>query len=190
VQPGLPAELADRSQLFEYKGKVGDFERLVGIVEEALAGVPEADRPRDRRMTPVEVKIRFVWVGAERRMPAITGQARARLTMLCQRCLEVFEMPVVADLRMLLIQPGQDPADVLAGDDFELWELETPTVRPVDIVEEALIMAMPLAPKHELVDDCGQLAQKIAQDRGMMQDREKATRPFAGLKLQMEKSNK
>ena len=64
---------------------------------------------------------------------------------------------------------------------FEVWELAEDAVRPLDIVEEALIMALPLSPLHKSRDLCGPLADNVVQEKTG------TVRPFADLKSQMGK---
>jgi len=41
---------------------------------------------------------------------------------------------------------------------FEPFELEEGRLQPVQLIEDELIVAMPLVPKHARVEDCGSLA--------------------------------
>jgi len=174
----LPAEMADRSQVIEYKGKVGDFERLVAIVEEDLEASSEDRRRREWQAAPVDVRLEFDWVDARREIPLAKGLVSARLTVVCQRCLEAFEMPLEATIRMMLVDTEAGDgnfAKLAACADLEIWELEEETLRPLDMIEESLIMAMPLAPMHESQDFCGPLARNIVEETSG------TIRPFADL---------
>lgn len=176
-----PAELADRSQVFDLKGSVGDFDRLVGIVESELEAEPGAGPAGDWRKAVVETGLSFAWLDTNRKLPSVTGSVSTRLAVVCQRCLEVFEMPLETDVRVVFTDAGSGDRDLR---DFDAWEMENDTLRIKDIVEEALVMALPLAPAHESLDDCGPLATKITTNTP------EKTRPFADLRAQMEKANK
>jgi len=176
----LPAELAERSQFFEIKGEVGDFARLVEIVEKDLATIGGSDRPRKWRQTPVAIRLAFAWADKERALPRVTGRVSARLTTVCQRCLEAFELPITADIDVLLRSVGSESQRHAAAGDAETWELEKEKLRLVDLVEESLVMAMPLAPMHETKGRCGPLA------RDMEEIEESMARPFANLRSQMD----
>ena len=67
--------------------------------------------------------------------------------------------------------------------EYEIWEVEGDTIRPIDIVEEALIMAMPLSAVHPASEMCGPLAENVADDN------RKTVRPFADLRSQMNKTD-
>ena len=175
----LPKESAARGQLIECKGKVGDFERLVEIIEADLAVVPEDIRPQRWRAEPVDIRLEFGWVDGLQGIPGITGRASAHIPVVCQRCLEAFELSLDASLKMLVVKPGEWP-DL---PEYEVWELEEEALRLVDLVEESLVMAMPLAPSHDSLESCARPAVENTESGP------EKVRPFADLKSQMEKSN-
>jgi uncharacterized protein len=177
----LPKESADRSQVIDFKGSVGDFERLSGIVEKDLGSLEPAQRPRKWRDSPVVTRLKFGWVDAGNELPAVDGRIDAELTLVCQRCLEAFRMPVGTSFRMVFQAPDGDSGQ-LTG--FDSWELEEETVRPMDIVEEALVMALPLAPVHESIEACGPVAARIAEDKP------ETVKPFADLRKQLDELEK
>ena len=176
----LPAELAERGQAFEIKGEVGEFSRLAEIVEKELLSMAGSDMPREWRRAPVAIRLAFAWADVDGQLPRVTGRVSARLTTVCQRCLEVFELPVAADIDLLLRAADPNPRDSVQAGDVEIWELDSDRMRLVDLVEESLVMAMPLAPMHESTDDCGPLVRDMAEIEDTM------TRPFADLRTRME----
>jgi uncharacterized metal-binding protein YceD (DUF177 family) len=78
----------------------------------------------------------------------------------------------------LLIEPD---GKATAFEEYEIWETAENTVRPLDIVDEALTMAMPLSPAHVDATMCGPLAEKLQLEES------KLVRPFADLRSQMSK---
>ena len=67
---------------------------------------------------------------------------------------------------------------------YEVWELDDSEVRLRDIVEEALVMALPFASMHALRDDCSGDAGALPTDKSESQ------RPFAELKTIMADADK
>jgi uncharacterized metal-binding protein YceD (DUF177 family) len=179
----LPAELAERCQVIEFEGKVGDFDRLKSIVSADLEAIDERARPRGWARNPVSVRLEFRWLDADRRLPAAAGSVSTRLRAVCQRCLEPFEMPVDIEFSILFATAASGDA-VIDAPGFETWELDGDAVRLLDVVEESLVMALPLAPVHGSADDCGPLAGRIA-DRAAQ-----SVRPFADLRARLEKAEK
>lgn len=178
-----PAELANRNQRVVFKGEVGEFERLVAVVNTDLATLDEDDRPRNWQKAVVAGQLEFSWMDASGRLPAARGRVGARLAAICQRCLEPFELPVEAPVNILFVS-ADDEYEQDGTDEFETWELDDETVRVRDIFEESLIMALPLAPAHDTVASCGSLAREIPANEP------DTVRPFADLRSQMEKTNK
>lgn len=176
----LPEELADRNQVFELKGKIGDFRRLVEIVEADFESVSAELCPRAWRAAPVNIRLGFAWADARREIPALEGEISTDIAAVCQRCLEPFELPLRTTMKMLLLKSVDATTQ---QDEFEIWEVEGDKVRPLDIVEEALIMALPLSAMHQSRDLCGPLAENVTD-----QNKETVT-PFAGLRSRMNKSN-
>jgi len=58
----LPADLADRSQVMEYKGDIVEFGRLREISADSLAVVEHNRREVDWEKLPVEVKLECGWL--------------------------------------------------------------------------------------------------------------------------------
>jgi uncharacterized metal-binding protein YceD (DUF177 family) len=177
-----PGDLADFEQAFDTEGEIQDFKRLLEIIEADLAEVPAQLVPAQWRTAPVGIKLEFSWADGNREIPALTGQIKASIAALCQRCLEPCEIEVETELNVALLQESSPLKTAENGfTDFEVWELEEDAIRPLDIVEEALIMALPLSPLHRSRDLCGPLADNVEQ-------KETGTvRPFADLKSQMGK---
>lgn len=175
----LPMELAACRQLIEYKGKVGEFERLAEIVEADIAAVSEDLRPRRWRAEPVDIRLEFGWADGLQGIPVIIGRAAAQIPAVCQRCLTVYELSLDASLKILLVKPGE-LADVA---EYDVWELEDEALRLIELVEEAFVMAMPLSPTHASSESCAVL---VAENTVPGPE---TARPFADLRSKMEKLN-
>ncbi len=175
-----PDYLARRKQVIENVEKLSTFERLTAIVGEDLQALDAELIPKDWQDSPVSVCLRFAWADARERLPEVRGWAEATVPAVCQRCLEPCTLSLRAELKMLLL----DSADAQSVDDaLEVWGLTDGKLRPIDVIEEMLVMAMPIAAKHESVGDCKQ--QSVADEPIEVKD---TVRPFADLKAQIEKS--
>ena len=147
---------------------------------EADLSALDADKvPQGWRDRTVAGRLSFGFADAQQGLPVLEGSVAATVDAVCQRCLEPMELKLSAELKLLFTG---DPA--LATDDsgFEVWELEEETLRPLDIVDEALAMALPLAALHENDENCSRPAEAADQRRDTI-------RPFAALKSQMEQDN-
>jgi uncharacterized protein len=175
-----PADLANRSQVFDYKAKIDDFPRLVEIVVADLQDLATASAVADWRCASVAITLRFERGGAGGDAPVLLGDAATCVGAVCQRCLEPFMLPVTTELRFRMLEVHEEFAE--NGDD-EFWQIEDGTVCLRDIVEESLVMALPLAPRHRPGEPCvsfGEVACDNATD---------VVRPFAKLRAKMDKSD-
>jgi uncharacterized protein len=74
----------------------------------------------------------------------IALRAQGELTLICQRTLEPFAMPVSVDTRLGLITREEDEAGLPPG--YEPLLLEAAEIRPADVIEDELLLALPLIP--------------------------------------------
>ena len=179
---GTPRGLAESRQVIDFEGDLSDFPRLSEIVEADLGRLPAADRPAHWRRATVRVRLEFGFADVREALPAVTGAAAVTLDAVCQRCLEALALPLDVTLRYVL-QPPAGQADAQDYGDYEVWELAEETLAPLDLVEEALIMALPLSAAHATAGECGPLADRVGDAR---EPGGETVRPFAGLKAQLD----
>jgi uncharacterized protein len=168
-----PAELADLGQVLDKQVELQTFARLAEIVTGDLSSLTEEEIPQQWRQAPVAIRLAFGWADGGRRFPAVEGRVVARVPAVCQRCLRPLELSLDLDLKLLLAGAGEVAH---ATDDYELWEIDDATLRPLDILEEALIMAMPLSALHGPGESCATPAETVPTESA---DR---VRPFADLR--------
>jgi Predicted metal-binding, possibly nucleic acid-binding protein len=72
-------------------------------------------------------------------------RAETALTLVCQRTLEPFVLPVAVDTRLGLIRRERDEAG-LPPDCEPLLVAEDGRLNPVDVIEDELMLALPLVP--------------------------------------------
>ena len=173
------AEWASVAQVIEIEEKIGSFKGLAEVVAADLAALDPDKLPSDWREMIVSGELRFDFLDAERRVPAVTGSATAEVSAVCQRCLEPFQLTLAVDARLLLLEEQQT---VDGYDGFEVWELEGNTLRPQDLLEELLIMALPFSAMHDNMAACKASSTKI-------DDADELTRPFAALRARMEQKH-
>ena len=170
-----PKAFAERGQIIEKQEKLELFPRLSEVVGDDLRRLDAARG--EWRQSPVAIRLAFGWADTERDLPVLEGHAAAEVPAVCQRCLEPFRLTLEAGLRLLFSGPGRSVDPSL---DYEVWELDEPLLRPLDVVDEALVMAMPLAAMHESEADCGPLAEQARTEKDEAQ-----VRPFADLRSKL-----
>jgi len=169
------AEWAAAGQVIDIAEKLSCFERLASVVEDDLAALEPAKMPAQWRESVVSGKLEFGFADARRRVPAVACSLAVTVDAVCQRCLEAFRLPLETEAELLLLALEETAEGY---EDHEVWELEESTLRPQDIAEELLIMALPLSAMH--VDSASCRTLSAAAD-----DQEDRTKPFAALRAQM-----
>ena len=178
-----PRKWAAAQQVIEISDEIGHFDQLAEVMEADLSALDAAKIPANWREFPVTGTLSFGFVDAENDIAALDISLEARVIAVCQRCLQPFELPVATTLKLLLSGPADD---IVERDGYEVWEFPEEAVRPIDIVAEALVMALPLSAMHEDADDCVEIeAENEATIESTMVD-ERMTTPFAALRAQMD----
>jgi len=85
-------------------------------------------------------------------------EADAAVALRCGRCLEVYDHRLVLAARVALVADEAAEGVVPAG--LETLVCARP-VRPLDLLEDELIMAAPLVPAHPDPADCGEIAERL-----------------------------
>ena len=178
-----PLALAQSRQVIDFEGRLRDFVQLSRSVGQDLDALDDGQVPPDWQDNRLQARLSFGFADGRDALPAVDGAASAQLQLMCQRCLEPFELELTTELHYLLLTSEQSAAQ-LGG--YEVWELEKPTFRPSDLVEEALIMALPMAPMHEDVKDCGALIEGLGETSTGDSD---IARPFADLRSLMKQQD-
>ncbi len=176
----LPKELAELVQDVEFTGKISDLPRVSEIIEAELDALAEPERPRQWRAAPVDIRLAFSWLAGHAGMLAVDGRAAATITAVCQRCLAVFEFAVVTEIRMVLVAATTDAAQQESIAGYDVWDLDEDSVRPIDLVEESLVMALPFAPVHDSAENCAAPVETVSSEGADI------VRPFADLRAKME----
>jgi uncharacterized protein len=93
-------------------------------------------------------------------IPCIKGEVRATLTLQCQRCMEDMDYPVKTKVRLGIVA-SREAAERLP-DKYEPLLVSADEISVASIVEDELILALPIVAMHEL-KDCPQGEAFVAQ---------------------------
>src|SRR5205814_7750609 len=99
--------------------------------------------------------------------------AQASLALVCQRCLGPVETPLAAQ-RSFLFVPGEETAAQLDADSEDDVLALTRSLNLQQLVEDELLLALPLVPRHELCP------QPLPMEHGDAPEEERPN-PFAAL---------
>jgi uncharacterized protein len=116
------------------------------------------------------------------RFPALDGSVEARPWLVCQRCLSPFEWRLVSEFKVAFVASEDRDGEV----PIEYEAVLAPNGRAplAELVEDELLLALPLVPMHERLEECR--AHPETQESGTAPDEdaknEGTTRPFANLR--------
>lgn len=110
--------------------------------------------------------------------PALTGVAEVTLPVVCQRCLQPLRYRLKAEINAVFVD--DEAALEKLPEKVDVWSVGAEYVRILDVVEETLLMSMPLAPRHS--EACESNEYQAGQDDAVSEQTQK---PFADLKSLM-----
>ena len=93
-----------------------------------------------------EVRVELEFGVDEQGRPRILGSVSARVEVLCQRCLSAMVLPLDLDVRLHLTASESEEADAPEG--FDTLMVGDEPMRLADIVEDELILGLPLVAMH------------------------------------------
>ncbi len=162
--PDLIAPVQAAAQNKHYRCTVPqrNFSRLMGILYETEGDVP------------VEIDLRF-FVEPESGLPAFRLRFKSDYPLQCQRTLDAFSYPVEDELQGVFVY--EEGAEKLVPEHYDIWQLETASVKPWALIEDELMLAVPIVPKKPG-------SPRVWLDRQEDEPAEKATQnnPFGVLK--------
>ena len=132
--------LAGREVTLSGELELGKLTRLSSLLHSAAGHVRASLTFRQHRAGGVAVEL----------------VAQATVELVCQRCLEAFQHELAERVDLALVAAGTLASAVPVG--FEPFELTDGRLQPAELVEDELIVAIPLVPKHARIEDCGSLA--------------------------------
>lgn len=148
------ALLGERGAVLEGRLPLSLFERLV-------AGASEATREQVARGAyEVDARLGFSQAGAAASAwTQVDIRARLAVPLRCERCLEVFDQPLLIDATVAVVA---DEASAAVVPEAMEYVISSARMQPLELLEEELIMALPLVPAHPDPAACGEIAERLA----------------------------
>ena len=123
----------------------------------------------------VKVDLEIKSIDSANPMNVVSGRIEARLFLTCQNCLNIFENEIDVPVKIALCS---DQNAYQGNKDYEPWEIEGCSIKIIDLIEELLLISIPLYVKHDEDEVCVVL-KKPQMNNDLM------TFPFANLKNQL-----
>jgi uncharacterized protein len=127
VDPWL---LARKGEQFRGVASIAEMERLRGALVDASGNAV----------------VELVFDNDERGHPVVHGQVSADLALICQNCLQDYRHPVTASVRLAIVA-NEKQADLVSGDREPLLVTDGQLLL-MDLIEDELILALPIIPRH------------------------------------------
>jgi len=126
-----------------------EFARSGGVLERSV-GLDELPRLADVLVaTKGFLSVRLEGSRDDKGNSWLKVDIAGRPVLCCQRCLGGVEFPLVISSRLQLMAPGEEwPDDDLANDSADAIEAEK-ALAVLSLVEEEVLLALPIAPRHE-----------------------------------------
>ena len=116
-------------------------------------------------------------------LPAARLAVKATVQLRCQRCLQAFGCPVESHAQLAFVT-GEGETGAEAEPVPEGWEAISVDPRRVvlaELVEDELLLSLPLVPRHADMTACGPAAQVLAEAEEEPREEAGTQRPFANL---------
>jgi DUF177 domain-containing protein len=124
----------------------------------------------------IEVELKFDRVGP---VPFIVGHVMTELQLKCQRCMQAVPHNVDIQFKLGLVQNEAQMERL--PDEFEPYLLEEENNHLPDMLEDELLLALPLVAMHEF--DCSDyLQQQLSEQQDKVETVEERENPFSILK--------
>ncbi len=169
------ATLASGPQVIEIKENISGFSRLSEALSREFAAVDSAHWPANWDQEQVTGQISFDRADAQSAELAADVAVTVQVPQVCQRCLDAYREQLAVETKLIFVRDAEAPE----RDGFENWELEDDKLRPLDLVDELLVMALPFAALHDEAS-----CRRTSAATGAVS--EEPLRPFADLRAQME----
>ena len=165
-QSADPAMLAAAGTVIEETIGVGEFSRLARLLES----------------TDGEASIRLAFsysaAGGGDGIPLLDGKVVTDLPVVCQRCLSPVTLPLATEFHLALLDDESQNSGVRPPYEPVLREDEDTGSRGwrlLELIEDELLLSLPMSPTHELDNQCVEIDESVAVEPDKQA-------PFAGLK--------
>lgn len=140
-----PYKLAERETVLQGQVALASLARLC----EALADT----------MGTVQAQFHFGY--DEQHVALIRSTLEVEVKMVCQRCLGLVALPIRSECVYAVVRKGAGTQSLPKG--YDVLELDNEPLKLLDMLEDELLLALPIVPVH-MPEDCQQLTDKSISD--------------------------
>ncbi|MDG2071122.1 MAG: YceD family protein [Pseudomonadales bacterium] len=155
-------QYADSGALLEGIIPLDRFDRLINLVQKPYC----------------EVSVSLGFHRGESKHVSATGTVQAEVRLICQSCLESMTFPIVCKVNVMLLESEDELLELAQHEEGIL--VEAPVARLTDILEDELILSLPMVSRHS--GQCWDSDEYAADETDLGETAEVTThRPFENL---------
>ena len=126
------------------------------------------------------VTVKMSFTVSSLQFPMVKGTIEGNIVQTCQRCLGDVELTIDHQFELIMINP--DSLSLASKEGHEIFEYDGQFIETINIVEDEVILILPIVPKHENIEDCDPTARKWLFDAEHVELEQERRNPFASLK--------
>jgi uncharacterized metal-binding protein YceD (DUF177 family) len=160
----------------DFQCKIKDFEKLSQVIASDLEHLenPEDDDAWLNQLIDIRLKIKNVNLGIS--MPHVSGEIRTSFFLACQNCLQAITKKIELPINLILCDRDREDD---SNNKYDYWEILGDSISMHNLIEEILILSVPLYTKHEADIECLVFTETKVTDGETMHS------PFSDLKNQL-----
>ena len=144
--------------------------------------IPAQDLPRVVELAPKSDSDFYVTMSfsvSSLQFPLVKGTIEGGIVQSCQRCMSDALIPIHSEFQLLLVTPEQ--VELASEEGHEIFEYTGQTIETATLIEDEVILSMPIVAKHVDVKDCDTSVKQWMHEFDEVPTDEKQN-PFAKLK--------
>jgi len=144
--------------------------------------LPVQDLPRIMELAPnseCDFHVSMTFSMSSLQFPMVKGTIEGKIVQLCQRCMNNASIPISSQFQLILVTP--DLVETASEEGHELFEYTGQSIMTAELVEDEIILSMPIVAKHASIEDCDTTVRQKMHEFDEVPTDEKDN-PFAKLK--------
>ena len=117
--------------------------------------LPVQDMPRIMELAPnsdSDFNVTMEFSTSSLQFPMVKGTIEGEVVQSCQRCMGDAAVPISGEFQLLLISP--DSLELASEEGHEIFEYDGQYITTASLVEDEIILSMPIVAKHTDVEKC------------------------------------
>ena len=145
------------------------------IATHALPRIEDSTAGSDNRIT-----VNMSFSTSSLQFPMVQGTIVGSVVQTCQRCLG--DVVVEFNIQLTLLLANPDSVDMASKEGYEIFEYSGPSVSTIELIEDEILLAIPIVVKHATVEECDPDARKWLETETIEFVEKDRPSPFAKLK--------